>query len=101
VPVASQLFKVASSNGAAALGLNAGEIAAGQLADFATLDLDNAELFGWTEETLLESFIFGASGPAAVAETCVGGHWRVAKVDMDFSAGSAAAAAADTPEARL
>lgn len=68
------LWAMATVNGAHALGLDAGAIRPGALADFATLDLGAPVLAGWTPETLLDSFIFGA-GTASVAERCVGGRW--------------------------
>ena len=59
---------------ARALGLAAGELEPGTAADLFTLDIDAPSLSGWTQETLLDSFVLGA-GLEAVAETCVGGVW--------------------------
>ncbi|MFG0329453.1 MAG: formimidoylglutamate deiminase [Phycisphaerales bacterium] len=72
--LAPRLFRSATTHGANALGLRAGVIEAGAPADFMTLDLASPSLAGWTNETLLESFIFGA-GREAVGEVCVGGRW--------------------------
>ena len=72
---ARALLEVATLGGARAIGINAGEIVPGRMADFAALDLDAPELAGLDEETLLAGWIFGA-GNSVVAETCVGGRWR-------------------------
>jgi formimidoylglutamate deiminase len=72
---ARALLEVATLGGARAIGIDAGEIVPGRMADFAALDLDAPELAGLDEETLLAGWIFGA-GNSVVAETCVGGRWR-------------------------
>lgn len=72
--VARGLLRVATSGGARALGLQAGNLELGAVADLVSLDLGVASLSGWQRETLLESWIFGA-GNEAIAEVCVGGHW--------------------------
>ncbi len=69
---AEQLLRCGTINGARALGLPTGEIAPGRCADFLTLDLSHPSLAGWTDETLLGSYLFG-SGAEVVAETIVGG----------------------------
>jgi formimidoylglutamate deiminase len=71
---ACKLFECATVNGARALGLHAGRIAPGCVADFVTLDLGTSALDGWTDRTLLDSLIFG-TGNEAIAEVCVGGRW--------------------------
>lgn len=71
---AEQLLRCGTANGARALGLPIGEIAAGRCADFLTLDLGHASLADWTDETLLGSYLLG-SGAACVREVCVGGRW--------------------------
>lgn len=71
---ARKLFECATINGARALGLHAGRIAAGCVADFVALDLDTPALDGWTDDTLLDAFIFG-TGNEAIREVCVGGVW--------------------------
>jgi len=70
------LWRAATVNGARALGVDAGELRAGAAADFITLDLAAPALAGWTPETLLDSFVFGA-GSEVIAEVYVGG--RVAR----------------------
>ena len=64
-------------NGARAVGVDAGELRAGAAADFITLDLTAGALAGWTPDTLLDSFVFGA-GSEVIADVYVGG--RVARL---------------------
>jgi len=72
---AVSLFNMASRNAARALGVSAGSIAPGHVADFIALDLDHPSLHGWTEPSLLGAFVFGcASEP--IAATCVAGDWH-------------------------
>jgi formimidoylglutamate deiminase len=71
---ARKLFECATINGARSLGLHAGRIASGCVADFVALDLTVQALEGWTDQTLLDAFIFG-TGNEAIAEVCVGGRW--------------------------
>jgi len=71
---ARKLFECATIHGARALGLRAGRIAVGLVADFATLDLAAPALEGWSDDSLLEAFIFG-TGNDAIADVCVGGTW--------------------------
>ena len=73
--LARGLLDMATLNGARSLGLEAGRIAPGALADFVAIDLDAAVLEGWSEETLLPALIFG-TGNEAIAGACVGGKWR-------------------------
>jgi formimidoylglutamate deiminase len=68
------LFEAATVGGAAALGLPVGTFRSGAPADFFAVDLEAPLLAGWTEETLLDSLIFGAD-PSVVAGTAVGGKW--------------------------
>ena len=70
------LWEIATVNAAQALGVKAGRLNPGYLADLVALDLSCPALAGWTEESLLDAFIFGA-GRDAVAATCVGGSWAV------------------------
>ncbi|MCI0363105.1 MAG: formimidoylglutamate deiminase [Phycisphaerales bacterium] len=72
--VGRKLFEAATINGARSLGVKTGRIQEGFAADFFTIDLTAASLAGWTNETLLDSFVFG-SGNEAVAETCAAGRW--------------------------
>jgi formimidoylglutamate deiminase len=73
--VARALLEAATVDGAAALGVEAGEIRSGCWADLAAIDLAAPTLAGWEPDTLLESLVFGAA-EEAVAATCVGGAWR-------------------------
>ena len=72
--VARVLLRAATAGGAGALGLDAGRIAPGALADFVAVDLTAPALAGWQADTLLDSLVFGA-GNEAIAATCVGGEW--------------------------
>lgn len=71
---ARTLLDTATRNGARALGLKAGAIKRGTLADLCAIDLTAPSLAGWTDETLLESFIYGTANDAIKA-TCIGGKW--------------------------
>lgn len=71
---ARKLFECATLSGARSLGLHAGRIAVGSVADFVALDLETPALEGWTDDTLLDAFIFG-TGNEAIGEVCVGGSW--------------------------
>lgn len=71
---AEALLNIATVNGARSLGIKAGAIKPGYLADFCVLDLNAPSLEGWTEDSLLGSLIFGA-GNSAIKATCVGGKW--------------------------
>ena len=73
--LARGLLEMATLNGARSLGLDAGRIAPGALADFAAIDLEAPVLEGWSEETLLPALLFG-TGNEAIAGSCVGGVWR-------------------------
>lgn len=68
------VFEMATTNGARSLGLQAGVVATGAVADFATLDLDAGQLNGADAATLLPAFVCGADA-SVVAEVCVGGRW--------------------------
>jgi formimidoylglutamate deiminase len=72
--VARVLLAAATANGARALGLDAGRIAAGALADFVVVDLDAPALRGASDDDLLATLVFGA-GDETLAEVCVGGCW--------------------------
>jgi formimidoylglutamate deiminase len=67
--VAWRLFEIATEGGARSLGLEAGAIASGKVADFFTLDCGYA-----APEELMASFVFGL-GKEAVARVAVGGEW--------------------------
>ncbi len=76
---ARKLWRIATINGARALGIRAGRIEPGYAADLVALDLQAPTLAGWTEDTLLDAFIFG-SGCEAIAATCVAGQWTQHRV---------------------
>ncbi len=72
--VAPSLLRAATETGADALGIKAGRIEEGCLADFVAIDLDAPTLSGWTDETLAATLVCGAA-EEAIADTCVGGQW--------------------------
>ncbi len=69
-----RLLGFGTEAGARSLGVAAGAITPGCWADFAVVDLESQALVGWTPETLLDAFLFGA-GREAIAGVCVGGQW--------------------------
>lgn len=69
-----RLLDIATVGGAHSLGLEAGRIAPGQLADLIAVDLGHPTLEGWDDETLLETILLGADN-SVIAEVCVGGRW--------------------------
>ncbi len=71
--IARRLLAAATAGGARSLGVAAGALEPGRWADFVELDLASEELAGWSAETLLESFVFGAS-ERSIAGTWVGGR---------------------------
>ncbi len=76
--VANALWQIATVNGARSLGLRAGKIEPGYLADLIAIDLTTPSLTGWDAATLLDCFIFGTSNEA-IAGVCVGGRWSYSK----------------------
>jgi formimidoylglutamate deiminase len=68
------LLAMATRNGARSLGLRAGAIRPGHLADFATVDLTCSSLAGWDEATLLDALVLGGRD-GAIAGVCVAGRW--------------------------
>lgn len=68
-------FRAATEGGARALGLEAGRIAAGSLADFALVNLSAPSLAGQEDETLLDAIVFGCS-EEIISDVCVGGEWK-------------------------
>lgn len=68
------LMTIATAGGARALGLDAGAIAEGSLADFVTVDLDHPSLAFAPHETFEDALIFGGAD-GVIAEVCVGGRW--------------------------
>lgn len=75
--VARALLRIGTSAGARALGIDAGRIETGAMADFAVVRLDDPSLAGWTPETLLGAFLFGGSD-RSVDGVFVGGAWIAA-----------------------
>lgn len=72
--VAERLFRVATTGGARALGLPAGRIATGQVADYFTVALDAPELEGVPREDLLGAVVFGCDS-RVVKRVAVSGEW--------------------------
>ncbi|HZS76867.1 MAG TPA: formimidoylglutamate deiminase [Ktedonobacteraceae bacterium] len=60
------LLNYGTRNGAAALGIEAGSIAPGKLADFVAIDLKHPMLDGWSEQDVLDVLFFGASAGVIV-----------------------------------
>jgi formimidoylglutamate deiminase len=74
--LASRLFDCATVNGARALGLPAGELTGGALADFFTVDLDDLSIAGHSGEDLLPLAVFSLNR-SAVRDVIVNGRWVV------------------------
>ncbi len=73
---AARLWTEAARHGAQALGLNAGEIAAGKRADLAVIDTQHVSLAGREGAQALDSYVFVA-GKSAVRDVMAGGRWVV------------------------
>lgn len=71
--VAPRLMAMGTVNGATSLGLAAGRIAPGLLADLVAVDLAHPTLEGWTRDSLADALIFGA-GNSVIREVWVGGR---------------------------
>jgi formimidoylglutamate deiminase len=74
--LASRLFDCATINGARALGVPAGELTGGALADFFTVDLDDLSIAGHSGEDLLPLAVFSLNR-SAVRDVMVNGRWVV------------------------
>ena len=74
--VARTLLDIATHGGASSLGVPAGTIASGALADFTAVDIESPLLAGIPPVTLLEGMVSGADGRIVTA-TAVGGHWMM------------------------
>jgi formimidoylglutamate deiminase len=72
---APALWRAATTNGAAALGVTVGKLTAGQYADFFAVDTGGLSLLGATADSLLSAYLFGADR-ACITNICVGGQWR-------------------------
>lgn len=73
--VARALMEIGAAGGARALGVDAGAIQPGGLADLAAVDLNHPSLRGFDPDSLLDSLLLGGAD-SAIDEVCVGGRWR-------------------------
>ena len=74
--LAARLFRCTTANGASALGCKAGELEAGKLADFFTVELNDISIAGSSGEDLLPMIVFGLQR-SAIADVAVGGKFVV------------------------
>jgi formimidoylglutamate deiminase len=74
--LASRLFDCATLKGARSLGVHAGALSAGSLADFFTVDLDDASIAGHSGEDLLPLVVFSLDR-TAIRDVVVNGRWVV------------------------
>jgi formimidoylglutamate deiminase len=74
--LASRLFGCATVNGARSLGVNAGDLSAGSLADFFTVDLDDLSIAGHSGGDLLPLVVFSLDR-TAIRDVVVNGRWVV------------------------
>ena len=88
--VAPRLLRAATERGAAALGIPAGAIRPGRLADLVAIDLTHPAIAGIPPHELDAAIVFGA-GDDVVRATAVGGRWRPTR-ERPHRAGDAAAA---------
>lgn len=72
--LAAHLFESATVNGARALAVSAGTLAAGEFADFITVDLEDCSIAGNSAEDLLSTLVFSMNR-SAVRDVVVGGRW--------------------------
>jgi formimidoylglutamate deiminase len=70
------LWQQACAAGARACGRTIGAIEVGRRADIVVLDTNAALFVGRTEDTLMDTFVFGGPG-SAVRDVMVGGRWLV------------------------
>jgi len=71
---AARLLDAATIDGAEALGVAAGRIEPGRVADFCTLDLAHPILEGVSDDSLAAAIVFGATAEC-VRDVCVAGRW--------------------------
>jgi formimidoylglutamate deiminase len=71
-PIESLLFRSASANGYAALGLAGGRLAVGEPADFFTIDLNDLSILGMDAESLVSQAVFSMA-KSAVRDVAVQG----------------------------
>jgi formimidoylglutamate deiminase len=74
--LASRLFDCATLNGARSLGVNTGDLSAGSLADFFTVDLDDLSIAGHSGVDLLPLVVFSLDR-TAIRDVVVNGRWVV------------------------
>ncbi len=74
--LASRLFDCATLKGARSLGVHAGALSAGSLADFFTIDLDDVSIAGHSAEDLLPLVVFSLDR-TAIRDVVVNGRWVV------------------------
>jgi formimidoylglutamate deiminase len=74
--LASRLFDCATVKGARSLGVHAGELSAGSLADFFTVDLDDLSIAGHSDGDLLPLVVFSLDR-TAIRDVVVNGRWVV------------------------
>jgi formimidoylglutamate deiminase len=72
----TSLYMLASSGGAQALGIRAGELTVGSAADIVVIDTDEPQFAGLPDESLLDAHVF-APRPGAVRDVMVAGQWVV------------------------
>ncbi len=71
--LAARLFHGAARTGAESVGVDAGSLEAGRLADFFTVDLNDPSIAGAGQESLLTNIVFAAER-GAIREVFVGGR---------------------------
>ncbi|HTV14206.1 MAG TPA: formimidoylglutamate deiminase [Acidobacteriaceae bacterium] len=76
VPLAQRLFACATANGARALAVPAGDLAAGSLADFFTVDLRDPSIAGHSAADLLPLIVF-ALNRTAIRDVAIAGKLAV------------------------
>jgi formimidoylglutamate deiminase len=74
--LASRLFDCATVNGARSLGVHSGDLSAGSLADFFTVDLDDLSIAGHSGGDLLPLLVFSLDR-TAIRDVVVNGSWVV------------------------
>jgi formimidoylglutamate deiminase len=87
--VAPPLLRMATQAGAASLGLRAGAIESGALADLITIDLEHPSVAGWHDDTLAATLVLSAT-PDVVSDVWVVGvrrlHTRRHAAEADIQA---------------
>lgn len=83
--VGRRLIDATVMGGAAALGLNAGELAVGKRCDMTVIDQQHPSLDGAVGDRLLDRFVFCNHGNSPIAGTVVGGNFRRTQDCIDSS----------------